>query len=69
MMVMTTTNMDFNIAVAQFNDANSPAIESVIAALGKIGGCWYIFDETADKEFELKLLCDNYDLVFEYVMR
>lgn len=68
-MEMMKTNMDINVAVAQFNDANSSVIESAITALGKIGGHWYIFDETADKEFELKLLCDNYDLVFEYIVR
>lgn len=26
---------------------------------------WYIFDETADKDFEIKLLCENYDRVYE----
>ncbi len=53
--------MKIKVAVAQFDGANATEVfENIV--LKDVD--WYLFDETADKEFELSQLCKNYDKVF-----
>lgn len=57
---------EFKIAVAQFGESNNPDILQLSSCLTALGIKWYYFDETADREFELKDLKEHYDIVFEY---
>ena len=63
-MMMTKINQDIKVAVAQFGDALSPELETVIAGIGRNNLDWYYFDETADKEFELGQLKNFYNEVY-----
>lgn len=53
-------------AIVQFNDINNSSIKALAEKLQwKVD--WYIFDETADREFELKEICEHYDEVYECI--
>ena len=56
----------FNIAVVQFGESSNPAILQLSSHLTALGIKWYYFDETADRELELKDLREHYKLIFEY---
>lgn len=60
MMIITT-----KVAVAQFEAADDPAIMQLASEIGKLGVHWYIFDKTANREFEIKDLKEHYDIVLE----
>lgn len=58
---MTKINSGLKVAIAQFEGANAAIIfENIV--LKDVD--WYLFDETADVEFELAQLKNNYDKVF-----
>ena len=59
--MMKMTNSGLKIAVVQFEGADAEVIfENIV--LQDVD--WYLFDETADIEFELAHLKNNYDKVF-----
>ena len=68
-MTMMKTNMDTKIAVVQFGrKPNDEELEKIAIALAREGlAHWYFFEETADKEFEIKELKTHYNFVYECV--
>lgn len=59
--MMKTTSSGPKIAVVQFEGADAAVIfENIV--LKDVD--WYLFDKTADIEFELAQLKNNYDKVF-----
>lgn len=62
--MMMTTNLDTKIAIAQFGNLDDEDIKEMAQAVSEKGIHWYYFDETADKDFELRQLCEHYDIVF-----
>jgi hypothetical protein len=59
---MTKTNL-VKRAVAQFDRLDDPGLKRIASELTAQGVHWYIFDETADKEFEIAQLKEHYDYV------
>ena len=51
------------IAVAQFKEIGN--LDEMTRATTAAGIDWYYFDETADREFEIKDLKEHYDIVLE----
>ena len=58
-----TINSDVENAVAQFGGADDPVTQGIAAKTAN-DIHWYLFDEDADKEFEIRVLCENYKNVF-----
>lgn len=59
--MMMKINSGLEVAVVQFEGADAAIIfENIV--LKDVD--WYLFDETADVEFELTQLKNNYDKVF-----
>ena len=61
-MIMINSNVEF--AVAQFGRTDDPDLVDLAREIGKLGVHWYIFDGAADKDFELRHLCNLYKFVF-----
>lgn len=57
--------MTIKIAVAQFDRLEDPGLKRLASELTAQGVHWYIFDETADREFEIEQLKQHYDRVKE----
>ena len=62
-------NSDINMAIVQFGrKPNDEELEKIAIALAREGlAHWYFFEETADKEFEIKELKTHYNFVYECV--
>ena len=58
-------NMDIKLAIAQFGNTDDEVLKEIAQKLSEKGIHWYCFNETADEEFELKQLCEHYNIVFK----
>ena len=56
-------NIDKQIAIVQFGEINGLDNGLITPITANID--WYYFDETADREFEIKDLKEHYDIVLE----
>lgn len=61
---MKMMKQSIKFAVAQFGAAEDPELMILASEIGKKDVDWYLFDETADKEFELRQLKEHYDFVY-----
>ena len=60
----TMVSQDFKMAVVQFGNLEDKEIKQIAKELkGQVD--WYIFEEDADYNFEIKNLYENYDAIFE----
>ena len=66
-MMTMMTSLDTKIAIAQFGNPDDEDIKEMAQAASEKGIHWYYFDETADEQFELKQLCEHYNIVFKYM--
>lgn len=64
-MTMMIISMDTKIAIAQFGNLDDATLKKMAQAASEKGMHWYYFDETADEEFEIKQLCEHYNIVFK----
>ena len=64
MMMTTITSLDTKIAIAQFGSPDDEDIKEMAKVASEKGIHWYYFNETADKNFELRQLCEHYNMVF-----
>lgn len=68
---MTMTTIDSNIIMAIVQFGHKPKEEKIkkLAKLLKKEQIadWYFFEETADKEFEIKALCPHYTIIYECI--
>ena len=62
---MTVINLDVKIAIAQFGNPDDAELKEMAQAAFEKGKPWYYFDKMADEEFELKQLCEHYNIVFK----
>ena len=64
---MTTmmTSSDTKIAVAQFGNPDDAKLKEMAQAASEKGMHWYYFDEMADEDFEIKQLCEHYNIVLK----
>lgn len=58
-------NSDTKIAIAQFGNPDDEDMKKMAQAASEKGIHWYYFDETADENFEIKQLCEHYNIVFK----
>ena len=63
--MMMTTNLEVKIAIAQFGNPDDVELKKMAQATSEKGIHWYYFDKTADEKFELKQLCEHYNIVFK----
>lgn len=64
--MMTLTNSDTKIAIVQFGNLEDKEIKQIAKELkGQVD--WYIFEEDADYNFEIKNLYEDYDAIFECI--
>lgn len=63
--MMMKTNMDIEIAIAQFGNLDNVQLKEMAQAATEKGIHWYYFDETADEDFEIEQLCKHYNIVFK----
>ena len=60
----TMVSQDFKMAVVQFGNLEDKEIKQIAKELkGQVD--WYIFEEDADYNFEIKNLYEHYDAIFE----
>ena len=64
-MITMMTSLDIKIAIAQFDNQDDEDIKEMAQAVSEKGIHWYYFDETADEDFEIKQLCEHYNIVFK----
>lgn len=65
-MIMIITSSDTKIAVAQFGNPDDVQLKKIARTASEKGIHWYYFDEAADEDFEIKQLCEHYNIVFKY---
>lgn len=61
---MKTMMNGIKVAVIQFDNPDDEYTKKLAKELDID---WYIFDETADKDFEIAALRDFYDCIYNYV--
>ncbi len=66
-MMTMKINLDIKFAVVQFGNINNEELIEIAKEITKEGVRWYVFDETADREFELDLLREHYDIIYECI--
>ena len=55
--------MNTKMAITQFDNLEDKELQEIAQQATEQGYHWYVFDKTADKEFELRQLCEHYDVV------
>ena len=58
-------SLNSEIAVAQFGNPDDEVLKAMAQKASEKGIHWYCFDETADEDFELKQLCEHYNIVYK----
>ena len=58
-------NSEAEIAIAQFGNLNDTELKQMAQNASEKRIHWYYFDETADEDFEIKQLCEHYNIVLK----
>lgn len=61
---MMKQNSNIKFAVAQFDNLEDGELKELAKKLSQNNVHWYLFDQTADREFELRQLNEHYDVVY-----
>lgn len=63
---MMMASQEFKMAIVQFGNLEDKEIKQIAKELkGQVD--WYIFEEDADYNFEIKNLYEDYDAIFECI--
>ena len=62
---MTMISSYAKIAVAQFGNPDDEILKEMAQKASEKRIHWYYFDETADEDFEIKQLCEHYNIVLK----
>lgn len=62
-MMTMMTSLDTKVAIVQFGNPDDTKLKKMAQTVSEKGIHWYYFDETADEDFEIKQLCEHYDIV------